>query len=733
MSVVNSKQYTVLVIDDTKLNLKIISLHLKKAKLKVLMCQNGETGILQAEHAQPDLILLDIMMPKMDGFETCRRLKANEKTKHIPVIFMTALTDTDSKLKGFQAGGVDYVTKPIQSAEVLARINTHLMIRNLQKKLQKDNQRLRENQEALRASEERYALAARGANDGLWDWNLAEQQIYLSPRWKAMLGYEEHEISNNTSEWFNRVYPHDLEPLKAEIQAHLKGLTPHLQIEYRIFHKDGRYHWMLCRGLAVQNERNQAYRMVGSQTDITTRKQFEQKLQHDSTHDALTNLPNRALFVERLEKLVQRAKEEKAYQFAVLFIDLDKFKTINDTLGHLIGDKLLIEVARRLERCLGAGDTAGRFGGDEFAVLVNSVNNTSEALSFADRVQAELTKPMHFDEHEIKISASIGIALSNGNYERAQDIIRDADMIMYQAKAEGRGRNMLFDSFKQDPVARLKADLQQAVKKEQLQLYYQPIISLASNRIVGAEATIHWPHPERGILPAQEFMPLVEESDLMRPLSEWFLRTACSQVKAWQQKGRRAGETTDISIPNASPCLRLIINQSTLQFRTQDLSPNIICHALQESGLTPQSVEFEMNTGGTNLGPETISYMKNLKEIGLQLSIDDMALLPLLTVLPDFSVNTLKLNPSFIAHSSKPVGSTEGIKNTPKSAQLVKSVIKMAHGFNLNVIAKQIETEEQLAYLKAQKCDKGQGTLLADPLPADKFTERLEIETSYRP
>ena len=706
MSVVNSKQYTVLVIDDTKLNLKIISLHLKKAKFKVLMCQNGETGILQAEHAQPDLILLDIMMPKIDGFETCRRLKANQKTKHIPVIFMTALTDTESKLQGFQVGGVDYVTKPIQSAEVLARMNTHLTIRDLQKKLQEDNQRLRENQEALRASEERYALATRGANDGLWDWNIAKKQIYFASRWKTMLGYNENEIRNNINEWFKRVYPDDLKSLKMKIKTHLTGATPHFQTEYRILHRDGRYRWMLCRGLAVHNAQGQAYRMVGSQTDITTRKEFEQKLQHDSTHDALTNLPNRALFVKRLEEVVQRAKEEANFKFAVLFIDLDKFKSINDTLGHLIGDKLLIEVARRLEKSMEPGDTASRFGGDEFAILANHIKNTEDAVAFADRVQAELTKPMDLGEHEIRITASIGIALSNGNYERAQDIIRDADTIMYKAKAEGRARNMLFGSNEQDPTCGLKADLRQALQRQEFQLYYQPIISLASNRIVGAEAMIRWVHPEQGILLPEAFMDLAKKGGQLEALSQWLLQTACTQIKTWPQK--------------ESAGLRVIINPSALSLRPRDFSPKVICNVLQESRLAPQSLELEISPSGT-YADSTYSYVKNLKEIGVQVSIDDFSLFPLLSALPDCPINSVRLNPSFIKEMTQ----------NPKSAQLVKSLIKMAHGLNLRVIGKGIESEEQLTFLNAQECDQIQGRLLASPMPADQFAKLLEIGSLY--
>jgi diguanylate cyclase (GGDEF)-like protein/PAS domain S-box-containing protein len=298
---------------------------------------------------------------------------------------------------------------------------------------------------ALRESEERYALAARGANDGLWDWDLLSNTVYFSPRWKSMLGYEEHDIGETPDEWFKRVHPEDRERVHAEISSHIEGCTPHFESEYRMLHKDNAYRWMLCRGLAVQDADRRAYRMAGSQTDITGRKMVEEQLFYAASHDALTGLPNRALFLEHLEHVIERAKRYAAYMFAVLFLDLDRFKMINDSLGHQAGDHLLIEFSRRLEACMRPVDKVARFGGDEFAIILDQINTINDVRPVVSRIEEALTVPFKLDGHEVFTTASIGITPSTVGYDRPEDVLRDADIAMYRAKARGRARHELFD------------------------------------------------------------------------------------------------------------------------------------------------------------------------------------------------------------------------------------------------------------------------------------------------
>ncbi|MFZ2196232.1 MAG: diguanylate cyclase, partial [Thermodesulfovibrionales bacterium] len=283
-------------------------------------------------------------------------------------------------------------------------------------------------EEALKESKERYELSASGANDGLWDWDLISHSIYFSPRWKSMLGYREEHLEGKPENWFNLVHPDDIEQVKIQIAAHINGHTPHLESEYRILHRDKTYRWILNRGLAVRDKSGKAYRMAGSQTDITGRKAIEQQLLHDAFHDALTELPNRALFMDRLEHIVDSSKRRKDYLYAVLFLDLDRFKVVNDSLGHLVGDQLLVSVGERLVQCLRPGDTVARLGGDEFALLLEDIRDISEVTNIAERIQEKLALPFIISRQQVFVTASIGIAMKSENYEKPEHILRDADI-----------------------------------------------------------------------------------------------------------------------------------------------------------------------------------------------------------------------------------------------------------------------------------------------------------------
>ncbi|MBV9385049.1 MAG: diguanylate cyclase [Chroococcidiopsidaceae cyanobacterium CP_BM_ER_R8_30] len=298
-------------------------------------------------------------------------------------------------------------------------------------------------EKSLRESEERYALAARGANDGLWDWNLKTKQIYFSPRWKSMLGYSEDDIGNTMDEWSGRIHPDDATLVKEALLAHLLGQTPHFENEHRMRHQDGSYRWVLSRGLAVRNASGNAYRIAGSQTDITERKQAESQLRHDALHDVLTGLPNRALFMDRLERALKHAKRHQDYLFAVLFLDLDRFKAVNDSLGHLVGDQLLVAIAQRLKQFLRAEDTVARLGGDEFAILLENLRSEEDTHFIVDSIRQTLALPFNLKGHEVSTSASIGIALSKPDYELPEDMLREADTTMYRVKVQGKGAEAL--------------------------------------------------------------------------------------------------------------------------------------------------------------------------------------------------------------------------------------------------------------------------------------------------
>lgn len=299
-------------------------------------------------------------------------------------------------------------------------------------------------EQAVRETEERYALAMRVANDGIWDWNLRTEEMYFSPRWKAAIGYDEEEIENDPDEWYSRVHPDDIDALKEALDAHLEGLTSHFEAEYRIRHRNGTYRWMHASGIAVQDADGTPYRIAGSQFDITDRKDTEERLRHEAMHDSLTGLPNRSLFMEQLAHAMAAASRYSA-NYAVLFMDLDEFKYVNDTFGHAVGDEMLIHVARRLKACLRASDMVARFGGDEFAILAHKIENESGAVMFAERIERHLREPFSLKGHQFHMSASIGIVIGDTSYSQPAEVLRDADAAMYKAKARGKARYEIYD------------------------------------------------------------------------------------------------------------------------------------------------------------------------------------------------------------------------------------------------------------------------------------------------
>jgi len=542
-------------------------------------------------------------------------------------------------------------------------------------------------EEALRETEERYALAVRGANDGLWDWDLKNNQIYYSPRWKAMLGYEEEEIGDSPNEWFSRVHSEDIERLKLDLTAHFNHSTAHFENEHRILHKDGTYRWILSRGLAVWDPTQVATRIAGSQTDITDRKYAEEKLLHDAFYDKLTGLPNRALFMDHLNLAVERAKRRDDYCFAVLFMDLDRFKDINDRFGHLTGDQVLIAVAKILEGRMRSTDTVARFGGDEFVILLEDVGTPESANQIADWIQKELSAPFQISDYEAYISASIGIVLSKTGYTRAEDVLRDADIAMYMAKANGKAKHEIFSPPMRENIMNkleLETDLRQALEKKQLRVHYQLIVSLEKGDLISLESLVRWNHPIRGLIAPAEFIPLAEETGLVIAIDRWVMREACLQLKKWQQE-----------IPNLSN-LKISVNISGKNLEQPDLV-DYIESVLIETGLAGESLILEITETNLLDNSELInSVFQRLKRLGVQIQIDDFGIgYSSLSYLSNFPINALKIDRSFV---SKIIDDSNNLK-------IVQAIIMLSQRLGVGVIAEGLETEEQLSQLKSLGCE----------------------------
>jgi diguanylate cyclase (GGDEF)-like protein/PAS domain S-box-containing protein len=553
-------------------------------------------------------------------------------------------------------------------------------------------------EKALRISDERYELAIKGANDGLWDWDLKENRIYYSPRWKSMLGFNEDEIDTNPDEWFNRIHPDDLKSTKLDITNHLKGVTPHFENEHRILHKDGNFRWMLSRGIAVTNGDNFAVRMAGSQSDITARKDAEAKLLHDAFYDPLTNLPNRALFMDHLKFAVERSKRKDDYLFAVLFLDLDRFKDINDSFGHLIGDDFLIRIAEILKTGRRSTDTVARLGGDEFVILLDDINDEEDARVVAKQIQQELAKPIDFSGKRVFVTTSIGIVMGSTGYLQSDDVLRDADIAMYSAKANGRNRFEIFDPSMRESIMRrlaLETELRHALENNELRVYYQPIVSLEGGQLVGFEALVRWLHPQHGLLPPLEFIPLAEETGMVILVDRYVMREACLQMKKWHEE-----------IP-FDPPLSISVNISALHINQPDFVEEV-SKILAETGLEPHRLKIEIteNTIMNNI-ESTNEVFSELQDLGVQIQIDDFGVgYSSLSYLSNFPINALKIDQTFVGLMTE--------DNT--QLKIVQAIVMLTHRLGVGVIAEGVETEGQLVQLQEIGCGFGQGYLVSIPL-----------------
>lgn len=565
---------------------------------------------------------------------------------------------------------------------------------------------------ALKVSEERYTLAARGANDGLWDWNLLTQTIFFSARWKAMLGYADADIGNTPAEWLDRIHPDDRALLEVHLAAHLQQVIDRLEIEYRVAHRDGSYRWMHCRGLAVWDATDQPIRLAGSQTDITDRKLAEERLRHEALHDTLTGLPNRTLFLDRLQHAIQRQQRSDHDAFAVLFIDLDRFKNINDSLGHLIGDQLLIAAAQTLANCVRASDTVARLGGDEFAILIEPLFHSHDAVLIAERIQQLFSAPFQLNHQEVFTGASIGIALSNRTYQRPDELLRDADTAMYQAKLRGKARYALFDqTMHADALALLQLDteLRRALERQELQLYYQPIVALPNCRIVGFEALLRWQHPTRGLLLPGAFLQLAEDTGLITEIGRWSLGVACRQLAAWQAR-----------MP-ALPPLSMSVNLTPQQLIEPDLVDHIAA-ILAETGLPPQQLILEIVESSLLSIQDTGAVFNRLHRLGVRLSLDDFGIgYSSLSYLHQLPIGKLKIDRSFISR----------LDGDHQHQAIVTAIIAMSRALGMDVVAEGVETATQYQVLQQLGCSYGQGWLFAYPLDSSAATAYLDATTSF--
>ncbi len=648
-------------------------------------------ALKRLDEARFDLILLDLNLPDCRGLDGVRQTRA--KAGAAPIIVLTNVEETSVALQALREGAEDYLHKRDLNAPVLLRAMRYAI------------ERARA-EAALRESEQRYALAMAGANDGLWDWNLRSGHIYVSQRWRQIIGCDDRE-SVDEQAWFSRVHPEELPDLKFALEAHLAGKTSHFEHDHRVRTGDNEYRWVSACGLAVRDESGVAHRIAGSITDITRRKLAEEQLIHDALHDALTRLPNRVLFIDRLAQAKKRFERDLSSRFAVLFFDLDRFKTINDSLGHAVGDEMLIQVARRLEMFLRPGDTVARLGGDEFAILLSDIRDNVHIATIAERVHELLSEVFVIRGHELFASASIGIALSAPDYDRPEEMLRDADLAMYRAKTTPGASYEIFDNAMHESVLalhRIEMDLRRAVERNEFVNHYQTIVSLSSSRVLGFEALLRWNHPQWGLMMPDSFIDVAEETGLVVPIGWYVLEEACRQTRLWQQM-----------FP-VDPPLTISVNVSGKCFLKKEFVSRIE-QILTESGLSPQSLRLEITEKAImSHAEEVLQALEHLRNLGIQLYIDDFGTgYSSLSYLQRFSYDSLKIDRSFVRDLGQKGDGTA----------IVKAIVALADSLQMNVIAEGVETDGQLEALRTMKCAEAQGYHFSYPMDADSMSQHL--------
>jgi diguanylate cyclase (GGDEF)-like protein/PAS domain S-box-containing protein len=567
-------------------------------------------------------------------------------------------------------------------------------------------------EKAIKASEERFRSLVQNTSDIITILDADGTIDYISPAVERVTGYKPEEQIGTDA--FRPVHPDDREQALSIFAEVLKSPGLHPPLEFRMPHKDGSWRYLehvvnnLLEDPAVRG-------VVVTSWDVTERKALEEQLRHQAFHDPLSGLPNRALFMDRLEHAFVRANR-RGDKIAVLFTDLDNFKVINDSLGHEVGDQLLVAVAERIKHCLRPEDTAARLGGDEFTILIEAVDSMTDAVRVAERIAEILQPPFALDQHEVFSTTSIGIALSSPLQKQPADLLRHADLAMYRAKHKGKARYEVFEpGMGTDALERLRLEneLRRALERGEFKVYYQPVVALEGGRIVGAEALVRWEHPIRGLLLPEEFLSVAEETGLIARIGEKVLREACHQVRAWQ-----------VRYPSEPP-LMVSVNLSPKQL----FRPELIAEVLAETEIYPGSLHLEIteSTMMSNGVHSANHALRSLKDLSVELAVDDFGMgYSSLSYLKHFPVDFLKIDRSFIA------GLGQDADSASKDAEIVSAMIDLTHALGLKAVAEGVETSEQLTRLRVMKCDRAQGNYFWEPLPSGALAVILEEDLTDR-
>jgi diguanylate cyclase (GGDEF)-like protein/PAS domain S-box-containing protein len=672
----DSEQVRVLLVDDDEDDFLITRDMLERqdrARFVVEWAAQYDDGLAAIRDQRHDAYLIDYQLGERTGLELIREGFASRPSA--PVLMLTGHASYEIDLEATALGVTDFLVKQELDAARLQRSIRYAI----------------SHQQA-----ERYALAVRAANDGIWDWDLQLDRIYLSPRWYAILGQPEEARDEHPSAWFDHVAPDDLAHLRNAIDAHLEGRTPHLECEHRMRHADGGWRWVMTRGVATRDVDGSPVRMAGSLSDMTDRRVAQLRLEHEALHDTLTGLPNRTLFLDRANQILRRSTREPNTGCAVLFLDLDGFKLVNDSLSHAVGDQLLGALGDRVVAAVRPGDTVARLGGDEFIVLLDRIVDPVDASIIAERILRSLGQPFEVDGHELCVSASIGISLSAPGL-KAEDLIRNADIAMYEAKRRGRARSAIFDETMHrrvvDRLAR-QDEVRQLVEGSLLRAHYQPIIELATGRVCGFEALARGPADRPGMEPS-EFISIAEDTGMISSLGQQVMRDALQALASFRRDGL-VGDDVSVSV-----------NLSLRQLDDPRLAAQVR-EQIAAAGLRPDALRLEITERTLMQEAErTEQVFSELSATGVSLHLDNFGTgYSSLTALYRMPVDAIKIDRSFVASILRGNGDDA----------VVRSIVALAHSLDLAVIAAGIEDRRQLRHLRTLGCEYGQGALFSVPV-----------------
>jgi diguanylate cyclase (GGDEF)-like protein/PAS domain S-box-containing protein len=692
---------TILIIDDEPQNRRLLQALLEPEGYVTRTAGSGEEALVSIAAFPPDLILLDVIMPGMDGREVASRIKADRATCNIPVIMVTAQSDHEARLAAVDGGAEDFLTKPIDRAELWFRVRNLLRLKRLSDLLEKHLKTLGADAQAGTGDLQSFR-AAMDTNDSIILVSRATMRfVEVNAGAARMLGYSREELLE-----LGPTLLGPLDQLEARCDAIIagEGRTASIETAYR---KDGSTYPMVVHRRAVRAGAD--WIIVAVWRDITARTAAGGRLSRQAYFDFLTGLLNRAQFRETFTRTLEHAST-KGQMVGMLILDLDHFKNINDTYGHGVGDELLIQVSDRLVQCVNVRDTVGRLGGDEFALFLTMPGGRRDAALIASKIQTALLVPFFLDGHDVTVTASIGITLSPDDATDADTLLRYAETAMYQAKKAGRDGSTFFTSAMDIEVSRhleLETALRDAVRNGEFVLHYQPQVELVGGRVVGLEALLRWDRPGHGLVPPDEFIHTLEESDLIVDVGRWVIAAACKQIREWIRRG-------------IDP-VRVAVNVSPRQFAKGDLEGDFL-RALDVFGVPAGLLEVEVTeTLLMSREDSSLATLRKLKAVGLHISIDDFGTgYSSFAYLNRFPIGKLKIDRSFI----------RDVTNDPGDSAIVAAMIGMAHCLNLEVIAEGVETAPQLAFLREHDCDQMQGFYFSPPLAAPALERLLLAGTS---